>query len=59
MRKGKMKRAPYPKPGETVMFCPTNRRYTVWRFTEDLTLVCTECSRRITFAEATGRRDEL
>lgn len=45
----------YPKPGETVMFCPTNRRYTVWRFTEDDALVCTECTRRMTRAEATGK----
>jgi len=48
-------RAPRPGLGETVMFCPVNRRYTLWKFTEDDALVCVKCGMKVTRAEATGR----
>ncbi len=53
-KKNQVVRVPKYGPGETTMYCPTDRRYTVWKFTEDDALVCIRCSRKVTRAEATG-----
>jgi len=38
-------RHPHPAPGQTLMFCPTCRRFTLWDFTPDDRLRCTGCTR--------------
>lgn len=50
----KSSRKPKAGPGQTLMYCPTNRRYTIWRFTDDDALVCMECSMKVTRKAATG-----
>src|SRR3990167_2188005 len=36
-----------PKPGQTIMLCPTERRYMVWEFLPDEFLRCTGCGYEI------------
>jgi hypothetical protein len=46
---------PYPKPGQTVMFCPVDRRHCLFSFAPDGQLVCDSCGLVLTRAEVTGQ----
>jgi hypothetical protein len=47
---------PYPKPGQTVMFCSIERRHHLFSFTPGDLLVCDSCGLALTRAEVTGRQ---
>lgn len=38
---------PKPKPGQTVIFCEVDRKHTIWDFTEQDSLKCSECSKEV------------
>lgn len=42
---------PKPKPGQTAMLCPVDKKYTVFSFTLDDSLQCANCGYKISRSE--------